>query len=71
MVNPEMAAEFNPEKIESEIPKEKLPVTVWIDADVKRKYDEIQERYRKKYCRHLASVISLSILKTFDREIGK
>lgn len=70
MVSPEIEMEFDPRKVDPDPPKTRLPVTIWIDADVKEKYDKIQGKYRKKFYRHLAGVISHLIVKTFNREIG-
>lgn len=70
MVSPEIEIDFDPGKVDAGPPKAKLPVTIWIDADVKEKYDKIQGKYRKKFYAHLAGVISHVIVKTFNREIG-
>lgn len=41
--------------------KSGAPVTIWLSAEYKEKYDRIQERSRKRFCKKVRELIQAAI----------
>ena len=66
----EMLLSFDPKTVSSEHPPERMALTIWIPAQSKERFDDLQTKTRKKFGKLLAEVIVKSIDKVNLAKVG-
>jgi hypothetical protein len=56
---------FNREGVDHSEPVERKPLTLWIPADYKEKYESLQNQSKRKFGKALREIVKISIDRSF------